>query len=535
MARLTENLTITTSKHGNFSYSVSENYTEAFTKVQIVDNSDGFISLMTTNTEVQANSIAGAKAVIIKNNGLVAAEIQLKLVDYLDNSNVDDANSVDLGPGSATVDRNISMILAAGEYLYLPTVHMVSYAESASAANAKPTTVGAYVDLDTNEYVDSTADVDSATADGVVNHATATRVYLEPYTSATDCTANLFHVGDLIRIRDEVMEVTAIGDKSNLANNYLDVIRGTHGSTAGTAAADDDAVRLPFFNAYHDYDKFSVPQTDKSGKFKSMNFFGYGRVADSTSDGIVPGSIAGKFYNSGYQSLGMSGITGDTNSGLAASTQYKFNLTVDGGSVFENLTFTTDSTNLNFGGANGIVNKIQTALNAQYYTSGNLFEKRVNVSIVGGDIRFTSGQRLSGSAILLAAPTSGTTPFGVGRVPAIGNVNSPVPANVPTDKLVDVHGIARPNTDAFFYDDGHGNIAGAATGSINYTTGKIDFTGPPNAEFVITANYDSAHGGGPNTSDTNVAGAGASNVITQISARSCNSKINCPIEIAVFN
>ena len=86
-----------------------------------------------------------------------------------------------------------------------------------------------------------------------------------------------------------------------------------------------------------------------------------------------------------------------------------------------------------------------------------------------------------------------------------------------------------PNKGAFFYDDGHGRIMGTATGTINYETGAIDFVGLPNAEFAITANYDSAHGGGTNST------SGSENVITNISARSCNSKINVPIEIVAFN
>ena len=160
---------------------------------------------------------------------------------------------------------------------------------------------------DSNEYTDSTADVDSATASGIVSSSSSTALYLEPYTSAANCTANLFRVGDLIRVRDEVMEVTAIGDKSDLANNILTVKRGMYGSTAVTAAADDDPVRLPFFNAYHDYDKFSVAQTDSNGKFKCFNFFGLGRAATEVQ-GIVPGSVAIKFYDPGYQELGLSGI-----------------------------------------------------------------------------------------------------------------------------------------------------------------------------------------------------------------------------------
>ena len=110
-----------------------------------------------------------------------------------------------------------------------------------------------------------------------------------------------------------------------------------------------------------------------------------------------------KFYNSGYQELNLTGITPSTHSGLAASTEYKFNITVDGGSVFANLAFTTDASNLNFGGNNGIIGKIQAALDAQFYTAGNLFEKKVSVGIVNGDIRFTSGDRTRASAILLAS------------------------------------------------------------------------------------------------------------------------------------
>ena len=131
-----------------------------------------------------------------------------------------------------------------------------------------------------------------------------------------------------------------------------------------------------------------------------------------------------KFYNNGYQELGMSGITPNTESGLAASTAYAFNITVDGGSVFASLSFTTDASNTKFGGNNGVLSKIQSALDTQFYTAGNLFEKGVTVSIVNGDIRFASTNRTRASAILLAAPSSGTTPFGVGRITAIGSVES---------------------------------------------------------------------------------------------------------------
>ena len=533
MTKLKQSLSLKTGKGESYDFNLTEDYNEVYHLKQVVNNNNSFITLLKAGDGVSNHSLQSIRALVIKNHGKVGAEIQLRTVEYVDNSDVDNANSIDLGPGSATVERNMSLLLGAGEYMFLPSSRLVNTADSSSAANAKPTTSGTYLTLDTNEYVDSGADADSATAAGVISSASATTLYLEPYTSATNCTANLFNVGDLIRIRDEVMEVTAIGDKSNLANNYLTVIRGVKGSTAGTAAADDDPIRLPFFNAYYDYDKYSVVQTDASGKFKSMNFFGFGRVQDKTSDGIVPGSISGKFYEAGYQNCGMTGITPQTSSGLAVSTAYAINLTVDGGSAFANLSFTTDSSNVNFGGTNGIIRKIQDALDTQYYTAGNLFEKKVHVGIVNGDLRLTSGQHLSTSMVAVTDPDSGTSPFSVGRFPDIGtdaeDVNAHVEAKLPPDTIVNEKGIEIPNTSVFFYDDGHGNIKGTATGTINYQTGVIDFTGPPNAQFVITANYDSAHGGGSNSTEQ------SANVITTIGARSCNSKINCPIELVAFD
>ena len=329
---------------------------------------------------------------------------------------------------------------------------------------------------------------------------------------------------------DAYQLVPAVGTGADLANSTCTIIRGLYGSTAATHA-DDVAIRLPFFNAYNDFDKYSVSQTNKDGKFKAMNFFGYGRTGDAISDGIQPGSVGVKFYQAGYQELGLSGITPNTNSGLAASTAYAFNITVDGGSTFANLSFTTDSSNLNFGGKNGVINKIQDALNVQYYTSGNLFEKRVNVGIVNGDVRFTSGQYLSGSAIALAAPGAGTTPFGVGRLTAIGDVEAAVAARLPDDTIYNKETYdASPNKAAFMYDDGQGNFKGAGTGTINYETGAIDFTSLPNAEFVLNLVHKSAHSGGVNADTLK-----GKNTIQSVAARSINPKLNTTIKILAYN
>ena len=271
--------------------------------------------------------------------------------------------------------------------------------------------------------------------------------------------------------------------------------------------------------------------TDGKGFVSSTDYFhglrgGGGGWA--VTGGITPGSISINFYSAGYQELGMSGITPSTKTGLAASTAYAFDIAVDGGSD-HTLSFTTDSSNGNFGGRNGLIQKIQDALDVQFYTtSSNLLSKKITVGIVGGDIRFTSGQHLSGSAISITAPASGTTPFGVGAFTmAVGDIEAPVAARLPKDTIRDTKtNVAQPNISAFAYDDGHGNIKGACTGSINYDSGAIDIQGcPPNAQFVVDANYGSAHSGGNNYTSNQ------QNSLLAISGRSCNSKINTTFEV----
>ena len=516
MAQGNINLTINGS-----SFAKQKNYNNIFENSQEVDNTDGFINVLTVSTTKGANTVSNIKALCVYNQGTVGAELQFIVQDWLDNSNTDEKNSVDLGPGSATVYRYITILLPAGEFIYLPNGRLISYAEDASGANA---TSVSNVAPNSNEYTDSTADVDTATDGAIASGTTTTTLYLE------DGHSKFFKTGDLVRLENEICEVTAVGTGADLANSTLTIIRGTHGSTAATHA-DDVAVRFPVFNAYNNYNKYSVAQTNKNGKFKALNFFGYGRTGDAIADGLVPGSVCFKFYNSGYQELGLSGITANTNTGLAASTAYNFNITADGGSVFVDLTFTTDSSNLNFGGKNGVLSKIQDALDTQYYTAGNLFEKRVTIGIVNGDVRVTSGSHLSTSAILLAAPGSGTTPFGVGRITAIGSIESAVAARLPEDTLFDrVTDEERPNIGSIMYDDGNGNLVGAGTGTINYETGAVDFTAPVNAEFVVSATYLSAQSGGTDVSTTN-----GYNHITSVGARSTNSKLNAKVKVIALN
>ena len=387
-----------------------------------------------------------------------------------------------------------------------------------------------------NMYTDSTADVDSATAAGIVGHATSPDLDLEPYTSAANCTANLFRVGDLVRVRDEVMEVTAIGDKSDLANNKLTVKRDMYGTDGGTSAVDDDPVRFPFFNAYHNYNKYSVAQTDTDGKFKCTNFFGLGRTLTGVQ-GITAGSIAIKFYEAGYQEFGLSGITSTTNSGLSASTTYYLSVSIDGATT-DKITFTTDSSNVNFGGKNGIVSKLQASIDALYYNPAkNGFQKGATVSITNGDVRVTSAQHLSTSAISITTNTDGTsgtdelfdTSNAIGRIPA--TIKTAVAARLPDDYVYDPVTYRQvPNESKFVYDDGFGNLFGAATGSINYETGAIDFrNAPANAEFVYSLMHTSAFSGkvNPSTSDR-------INSLVDIYANTTNQRKEGEVKVRTF-
>lgn len=496
------------------SFDKEKKYNNVFENSQEVDNTDGFINVLSVSTTKGANTVSNIKALCVYNEGNVGAELQFAYQEWKNNSNTDDANSVDTG-GGATVTRYATMLLQAGEFIYLPHGRLLGYNADASGANATSIT---NVAPDSNEYTV----VDSSGANEAID-ASETEIDVDD--------GDFFKRGDLIRIDDEIMEVTSI------STNTLTVIRGTHGSTKASHDITDD-IRLPFFNAYNNYNRYSVAQTNKNGKFKAMNFFGYGRTADAISDGIVPGSVSFKFYSQGYQEVGLSGITPNTNSGLASSTTYYFNIDVDGSGSPKEVSFTTDSSNVNFGGKNGIVNKIQDYFDQQFYTEGScLFEKRVTVGIVDGDIRFTSESRLSTSAIALTAGTSGTANTDelfdgtnqIGRFPAV--VESAVGAKLPDDTIFDsVTYEENPNIGAFMYDDGNGNLVGAGTGSINYETGSVDFTSFPNAEYVVSATYLSAHSGG-----TNVSTANGHNHLTSVGARSTNQKLNAKIKVIALN
>ena len=447
-------------------------------------------------------------AVILENTGLVPVTCMLGYQAYTDSTTT-------AGVADATQEgiAYLHVLLRPGE-TFEPHMRAVislqggnsAYTHADFANGATKSLEGTMVDFtapDSNAYVDSLANVDDGSGLDIIGSATETKLFLEPYTSAINCTANLFRKGDLIQVNSEVMEVIDIGDKSDLANNYLTVKRGMYGSTAASDHADAAAVRFVFFNTYTDFDITNKLRTDRNGRWWSRFFPSatvIGRVQTAVPAGITPGSVCGYFYKAGYQEFGLSGITSSTVTGLAVSTAYKVDITVDGGTMFQDLTITTDGSNKTFGGTTGLIYKFQEALDEQFYTAGNLYGKRVKVGIHNGDIRVSSGQYGSDSAISLTDTGDSLSLFdsaAVGRIPAAGDLEDPVAAKLPEKTVFDPITYAEsPNMAEMFWDDGYGNITGNCTGTIDYETGALLLRGaPPLAEFELSVSHSGAHSG----------------------------------------
>lgn len=507
MANFKTDLTMATPNE-TINLSKSGDYVEIFKVTQELHsglNGNTFLEILQPSTVAGQSAVKDAKALVIKNAGLVGAEIQIKTNEWADGSSTPDT--------MAGVSYQ-SYLLGAGDFIYLPNLRQANFRTDVnslgngySLSNQVP---------DANMYVavnnPEEGDAQLLATGGTLN---------DTDTSFAVDDGSFFHVGDIIRLENEVMEVTDISGAT------LTVIRGAYGSIAATHV-DNTALRFSFFNAYADYDNYSVAQTDSSGRFKCSNFFGYART-DAIADGLVAGSVSGKFYSQAYQELGLSGITSSTESGLAASTAYQFTIAVDGGSAYD--VDVTTSTNTKFGGSDGVIRKIQDAFDAAFYTAGNLFEKKVTVGIVNGDIRFTSGSHLATSAIALGDSSGGDTDiWGVGRIPAVADAEAAVASRLPDNSVYDrKSGVQSANLGSMFYDDGHGNINGVCNGTIDYKTGAMDLNGcPPNAQFVVSASYGSAHSG------ENRYDATAGNSIMQISGRSANNKIYTTVEVTAL-
>ena len=391
----------------------------------------------------------------------------------------------------------LHFLLSAGENVSLPAQRAIMTDDSDMYEGDVVTATAP----NSNEYTDSGDNV----ASGELNNTT------DPVVFELDNGHEQYRVGDLIRCENEILRVEGTYDDnptaSTVADNHIVVSRGWNGSTNAAHSGTPD-VYYAFFNDYHDFDTYTLSQTDNLGRWKSSNFFGYGRAA-SGEGGLMAGSVAIQFYTQGKAIFNLSDLTYNTESGLTASTAYEFDITVDGGTTYDNLSFTTDSSNTKFGGSTGIIAKIQAALDTQYYTAGNLFEKKVTVDIEDGDLVFRSGSYLAGSAIAIGAGSSGTDEFlGTGRIPSAA---TSIDARLETETTTNPITNSTTYKQIFIRDDGRGNLIWKnerKVGTVNYETGAIEWTiaERPNAEFVVSVLHTSAMSGklATSTSGNNV-------------------------------
>ena len=489
---------------------------------------------------------------LVCNEGDVTAELTIETTLWT-------AGTPDAG---GTDGQKWHTLLNPNDYILFPTLSWIDLGTTANSAALGDNDALDNATPDANLYVDSGINLD---ADFEDSESALQIANIAP-----------FEVGDLVQVginattatRIEVMEVTAITDDSGTDQDAAGTLVVTR-ALFGTLKADKDAqtngtngavsganVHFPIFNEYYDHDRAlsgssQLIQTDNRGRWKSRNFFGKGRSATQLDDaqGIVSGSVAIKFYESAYQEVGFGGttsnitITSSTDTKLTASTAYAFDLTIDDSSA-TTISFTTDSSNTNFGGTSGVIQLIQTAIDtATRTTGGGLYGYSCTVGIVNGKLRFTSNSHLAphdgtnGSKVLLADASSGTNVFSgsAGIFPDDAVISAPILAKLPDDTILDIRtSSAYTNTDAFLYDNGIGDLIykGSIVGSIVYLTGAIEWAIPslPNAQFVISAHYDSAFSGGLKIRNNNF-----DNGIENIFARSVNSKIDANIGVYIFN
>ena len=393
------------------------------------------------------------------------------------------------------------------------------------------------------------SDTGDNTASGELNNTT------DPVVFELDNGHEKYRVGDYLRCENEILRVEGTYDDNptseTVADNHIVVSRAHFGSTAASHSGTAD-IYFHCVNEYYDFDRVlsgssQLNQTDNLGRYKLSSFFGYGRVnatADNLTFGIVPGSVCFRFYSKAYQEIMMGGTTGNipitssTDSKLTASTAYAFNLTIDDSSAVT-ISFTTDSSNTKFGGSNGIIQKIQGAIDtATRTTGGGLYGYSCTVSIENGRLRFTSNSHLSphdgtnGSKILLADAGSGTNVLSgsAGIFPDDAVMNAPVaPIIAPVSIYDSITYLKTPNLKEMCYDDGMGNLLGMATGKINYETGAFHFEGAPaNAEFEISLAHGSPFSGKLDTAKEDA------NVITAIHGNVINQNLTGELKVTIY-
>ncbi|MAH45998.1 hypothetical protein CMI37_09205 [Candidatus Pacearchaeota archaeon] len=509
-------------------------------------NSNQIISISQTD-DPAAVKTAIPTAIEVVNTGIVPIIVLSEYEGYSD-------EDTDVGR------HTLQTMLMPGETMTPPTRGIIPTANQLHALDgtvvAYTTNLGDGTAFGTLKS-DSLANVDT---NDLSNTTTPTTIGLDSAASV-----NFFRVNDIIRVSDDIMRVlgTYSDDPtgSSLADIQIRVERGLFGSAPESVAGTPD-IFFHCYNEYYDYDRAlqgnsQLNMLDGMGRYKSSNFFGYGRKNGEAEDetfGLVPGSVCFRFYSSAYMDIPMGGtgvaggtggsnipITSSTDSKLTAGQEYSLNLTCDDSSA-TTISFTVDSDNTTFGGVSGIINKLNEAILTATRTVGNaLFGYSCTVSIVGGVLRFTSNSHLSphdgtnGSKILIEDGAGGTNVLtgAAGIFPDINNSIAPVKPIISPVSIYDPITYAKtPNMAGMCYDNGFGSLiyGGASVGRINYESGAFDMTisSLPNSEFEISLAHDTPFAGKLDTAKEDTS------TITAIHANVINNNITGKVNVKVF-
>ena len=128
--------------------------------------------------------------------------------------------------------------------------------------------------------------------------------------------------------------------------------------------------------------------------------------------------------------------------------------------------------------------KINDAFKTLY--KAGTFTYLPKIAIVNGDIRVTSGSRLSTSAITLADGVSNNLIGGSsGRIPNVDDFITK-PTQMPRDY----------ETKKIIFDNGYGKLSGGqGNGTIDYTSGAVYLKTFSNAQFEISCGFNQALSG----------------------------------------
>ena len=151
--------------------------------------------------------------------------------------------------------------------------------------------------------------------------------------------------------------------------------------------------------------------------------------------------------------------------------------------------------------------------------------------IINGDVRFSHKKWVNGDSLSVADPSVGTEPWDVGNVPDTDAHESKIYTRFPTATTTDVQsGKKIKNTKNMLIDDGNGRLVGnIGSGTIDYDSGVVDFTGPYRAEFKTAFSYASAHAGIPTRATA------LSNMVATISGRSTNAYKEAELTLVIYS